>query len=76
MTVEVVAGCSLRVDDEAYAEVRAFLDELSRTRARLGFSPTETLARLATARGITELRDRDDEDGDEVPGDEPVRASS
>jgi len=30
------------VDDEAYAEVRALLSELSQRRARAGFTPTET----------------------------------
>ncbi|HEY3867929.1 MAG TPA: STAS domain-containing protein [Actinocrinis sp.] len=33
---------SLNMHDEAYAEVRALLAELSRTRARQGFTPTET----------------------------------
>ena len=33
---------SLSAQDEAFAEVRALLTELSRTRARQGFSPSET----------------------------------
>lgn len=35
---------SININDEAYAELRALLSELSRSRARQGYSPSETAA--------------------------------
>jgi rsbT co-antagonist protein RsbR len=39
---KAVAAAGLDIGDEAYGEVRALLSELSRDRARRGFTPTET----------------------------------
>lgn len=52
------------VDDEAYAEVRALLSELSKRRARAGFTPTET------ATGVFSLKEAVFElvEGDEHAG--------
>jgi rsbT co-antagonist protein RsbR len=52
------------VSDDAYAEVRLVLEELSRGRARLGFSPTETAVGVfALKRAVFETIEQRDSDG-------------
>jgi rsbT co-antagonist protein RsbR len=48
LLVAAVATGGRDVEADAYTETRAFLDEMSRNRARLGFSPTETAAHVFT----------------------------
>jgi rsbT co-antagonist protein RsbR len=63
LLVEAVSSGSRHIDNEAYADVRAFLNELSRNRARLGFSPTETAVGVfALKQAMFEQIDRNDGD--------------
>ncbi|QMU71807.1 STAS domain-containing protein [Streptacidiphilus sp. P02-A3a] len=53
----LVAGLrtgSVDADDEAFGELRALLAELSRTRARLGFTPTETAVSVFALKRVLE----------------------
>src|SRR5215212_5584442 len=64
LLVDAVSGGSRQVNDEAYDEVRAFLNELSRSRARLGFSPTETaISVYALKQALFERMEEADGDG-------------
>ncbi|WP_214401781.1 STAS domain-containing protein [Pseudonocardia lacus] len=46
-----VSGGGLDLDHEAYGEVRALLSELSRDRARRGFTPSETAVSVFSLKG-------------------------
>jgi rsbT co-antagonist protein RsbR len=62
--LDAVSTGSRDVDGDAYAEVRLMLQELSRDRARLGFSPTETAASVfALKQAVFELIERQGSDG-------------
>lgn len=64
LLVEAVSSGRRNIEDDAYAEVRAFLNELSRNRARLGFSPTETAVSVhALKQAAFEEVDREDSKG-------------
>jgi rsbT co-antagonist protein RsbR len=59
-----VSTGSRDVNDDAYAETRVVLEDLSRSRARLGFSPTETaVAVFALKQALFELIDEQGNDG-------------
>ena len=56
---KAVATGGLDLDDEAYGEVRALLAELSRDRARRGFTPSETAVGIFSLKdALFELADR------------------
>jgi rsbT co-antagonist protein RsbR len=62
--LDAVGTGSRDINDDAYADVRALLEELSRSRARLGFSPSETATGVfALKRAVFELIERHDTDG-------------
>ncbi|MET0236925.1 MAG: STAS domain-containing protein [Kibdelosporangium sp.] len=62
--LEAVGTGSRDVKDDAYAETRVVLEELSRNRARRGFSPTETAVGVfALRRALFELVERQGEGG-------------
>ncbi len=64
LLIAAVSTGSRQIDDDAFAEVRAFLNELSRNRARLGFSPSETAVGVfALRRAMFELIEQTDGDG-------------
>ena len=64
MLVEALGSGSRHIDNEAYAEVRAFLGELSRSRARIGFSPSETVVSVfALKQAVFEHIEQRDGDG-------------
>ncbi|MET0135985.1 MAG: RsbRD N-terminal domain-containing protein, partial [Kibdelosporangium sp.] len=61
--LDAVDTGSRDTNDDAYAEVRVVLEELSRGRARLGFSPTETAVGVfALKSAVFELIEQQDSD--------------
>ncbi|ONI81425.1 anti-anti-sigma factor [Actinosynnema sp. ALI-1.44] len=62
--VDALSTGSRDIKDDAYADARVLLEELSRTRARLGFSPSETAVGVfALKRAVFELIERRGNDG-------------
>ena len=57
---DAVAAGSTAVESREYAPVRAFLDDLSRSRAQEGFSPSETATFVFALKGPLFARLRDD----------------
>lgn len=62
--VEAVGSGRRDIEDDLYADVRGFLSEMSRDRARRGFSPTETaISVFALKRAVFELIEQEDSEG-------------
>jgi rsbT co-antagonist protein RsbR len=58
----IADGGAESVDREEFAEVRALLADLSRSRARVGFSPSETAASVFSLKqAVSELTESDDD---------------
>ncbi|MFG3082011.1 STAS domain-containing protein [Streptomyces parvulus] len=52
--LQAIAAGGLRADGEAYGETRSLLIELSRNRARQGFTPTETATSVFALKAVLE----------------------